>query len=273
MKRLVLATALAASFFAAHPAFADEIFACNQVEQTTDAAQKANYSASCIREQSEKLVKQEESIANNAEVLKLVWKVATNPAEIVNVFDFSEMRDFSTASARFDGLYQQGQRLLEPKNDKNSSSFEALRVRFSDPEVLHTFYASTKSSIVGKIASSAIKGMVSEGLAASLPVLKKPLAISAASAGDWFGRSCYEPGSEAECKRLDQFAKSFKADYGVDPNHDSAKVLAWLYRRYLEGGPKLAAEWQAIGLDLVAQYDVKPEAQLNRQPSGPKKQP
>ncbi len=98
---------------------------------------------------------------------------------------------------------------------------------------------------------------------AGLPLYKKPLTLNAVQAGNWFHMNCYEsdPNDQIDvdfCKKNASFVSNFKSDYGVDPNRDNTWVLAYLYRRHLEGGQALVAEWQRIGLDLSGEFGAAP---------------
>jgi hypothetical protein len=266
MRRIVLTIALIASCMGAMPAHAgDEIYSCTLAGKADDAAKKATNSADCIREQAALIAQQEAALEANSSVIKRVWRIAANPAELVNMLDFSLMRRRETLGGYFQALYEQVLP-LDPKVGDDTNSFEALRVKYSDPAVLRADYEANKNTFNAKIATIAVKGIFHDSLAAGFPLFGKPLPLTAASAGEWFSRSCYENDAEmqsdaASCKRLARFAADFKDYYGVDATRGNTYVLAWLYRRHLEGGSKLVSEWQRIGLDLSAEYEAgKPVA-------------
>ncbi len=192
--------------------------------------------------------------------LKLVWKVAVNPIALFDHVDYSATRKMETDEGRFQSVYYDAREKLNPDADYREDAFDALRSKFSEPDVLRSYYEVSKQTMLATVVKAAVKGTAVNLLKAGLPVFGKPLTLTAASAGDWFGKNCYRPEEEQysyaqDCK-TSKFPKLFKDDYGVEANRSNVYVLAWLYRRHLEGGPKLAAEWQRIGLDLAMSYEI-----------------
>ncbi|MDB5238372.1 MAG: hypothetical protein JWM46_642 [Candidatus Kaiserbacteria bacterium] len=197
-----------------------------------------------------------DSISQLRDALQLVWKVAANPVAIFEHIDYSELRTMQTDEGRVQAIYRDAAQKLNPDTLGRTDPFTTLRSKYADHDVLHAAYDANKQTALGAVAKAAIKGTVVNLLIAGTPVLGKPLTLNAASAGEWFRLDCYEPEDKqyepARCKT--NFAKTFKEDYGVEATRSNVYVLMWLHRRYLEGGPKLVAEWQRIGLDLSKEY-------------------
>lgn len=198
--------------------------------------------------------------------VEFAMKIATNPAAIFDAVDIAIVRTgYTPGAARFQKVYTLFAETLYPNVSvyavrENTDGFATLRAYYSDPAVLRAKYDSSKQTILGKVATAAIKGMVMDILKDAAPILEEPLPLAAANAGDWYYYTCYEPEDKrseddtANCKRLKTFPARFKEAYGVEPTGSTAYALSWLYRRHMEGGPQIVTEWQRIGQDLSKAY-------------------
>ena len=259
--------AFLASLVVASPALAkdDQPYACRQnTLYTPDGTLVVANVKSCIRDYEELITKKNAALAKAHKALDLVWKIAFNPSEILNVVDLSVIRAGTTPIVpRVQRIYNDLHEQLSLGRDPDDDPFAALRSRYADAATLGKFYDSVKQSVLGKITKVAIVGMAGDTLQESAPLFEKPLAVIGAVAGDWYSYGCWKPldelheTSQRACKKLTTFPNHFKEAYGVDVTPNTAYVLSWLYRRHMEGGPKIVAEWQRIGKDLSSSFSAK----------------
>ena len=209
---------------------------------------------------------EEQTNKKTISTVELAMKVALNPVAIFDSVDIGIVRTgYTPGAARFQKVYAAVAEVLYPDVSvyavrQSTDGFATLRALYADPAVLRASFESKKQTIIGKIASAAIKGIVADVLKDATQILEKPLPLAAANAGDWYYYSCYESEDKrseednTNCKRLKTFPSRFMETYGVEPTGSSAYALSWLYRRHMEGGPQLVTEWQRIGTDLVKEY-------------------
>ncbi len=242
-------------------AHADSFNCRNYADAKTDEV-RAEIAPKCIRDLTAELADATTSLARGRQARMLAVKIAVNDAAIFEVFtELAETRARESLGLRWQGVFNVLRMALDPGWNDIDDSFADLRAKYADPETLKSFYAKTKSTLLGKIALLALKGIASDALTASLPLLTKPVSPIAAQSMDWYHKECWKAEDElyednrAACKKLQRtYAAPFRKDYGVEPDGSNSYALGWLYRRYLEGGKDAVSAWQSIGLDLANDF-------------------
>ena len=263
--RIAIGATLIWAMVSISSAFATEtVSECIYRLSATSDELKNIYTEDCIVKQKDLIATKEEALKRFAPTLEMSWKLAMNPSEIFSLVDLVIVRNGDSQFApRFQRLYRKLMDVMYPGLDRYNTDidhFGPIRARFSDPGELKKLYDTGKQTIVGQVASAALKGVVGDVLGQVSVLLDQPLPIAAATAGDWYSNDCYSPEADLSdetkktCAKLKGFETGFKATYKVEPTANHAYVLSFLYRRYMEGGPKLVSEWQHIGMDFAKEY-------------------
>jgi hypothetical protein len=132
-------------------------------------------------------------------------------------------------------------------------AFLDLRARFADTRTLQLFYDNNKWSLVAAVKLAAMVGYADGLYLESQALFDKPFErVLASAAGRWYGRECWKGTPGEACNEVAGFSDAFIARYGVEATPNRAWMLAFLNRRYLEGGEKLVVIYQQIAKDFGA---------------------
>lgn len=216
---------------------------------------------SCAESLYRQLQQRNSEVSDIKVAIENAWLVAPDHGRLLDIVNLKEPEPGATLGQRWKRIYFDLGKSLTGE-DYDQIAFERFRVKYIEPEAIIAFLDKYEGTIVGAIASAAVKGLVHDDLVENWDLLTKKLSLETGiAASDWALKQCWksteEQLNEVTCKKIASFPGKYKEAYGVDVTENRAYALGILYRRHLNGGPQAVIAWQTVGKRLAKLIGVE----------------